>query len=132
LSNLWLGKSPSPVMEVATFILDAVRLAAYGWFTAKMGLESVVIMQSDALHVMGGVLLQLISSAVLRRPISSIAPWVVVLVAELANELIDLKISIWPSLEARVVESATDLVLTMALPTILMWVTRKYPRLVRA
>jgi hypothetical protein len=94
-------------MEVATFILDA-------------------------LHVMGGVLLQLISSAVLRRPISSIAPWVVVLVAELANELIDLKISIWPSLEARVVESATDLVLTMALPTILMWVTRKYPRLVRA
>jgi hypothetical protein len=83
----------------------------------------------DTLHVMGGVILQLILAAVLRSSLASKWPWLIVLLLELANEAYDLWFERWPSLPMQVGEGLRDLIGTMLLPTVLLLVARKRPRL---
>lgn len=83
----------------------------------------------DALHVLVGVCLQLLFAALLRSSIRSLKPWAVVLALELLNESHDLRVETWPSPAMQWGESAKDVLLTMALPTLLLLVCRYAPGL---
>lgn len=99
------------------------------WFQVKELARHSTGWPMDTLHVMGGVLLQLIVAALLRSSLASKWPWLIVLVLEVTNEAYDLWFERWPSLGMQVGEGVRDLVGTMLLPTLLWWVARKRPRL---
>ena len=85
----------------------------------------------DALHVFAAVAGQIAVAVLLRRPLSSLLPWLAVLVIELGNEaataLADGRIKDWER-----AASLRDLLLVMALPTLLFILCRFAPRLVAA
>jgi hypothetical protein len=83
----------------------------------------------DTLHVIGGVVLQLMLAALLRTSLASKWPWLILLTLELANEGYDLWFERWPSLGMQVGEGLRDLVGTMLLPTLLWWIARARPSL---
>lgn len=102
-----------------------------GWFSLKTLLERTIAFHDDALHVIVGVLLQFVAAALLRRPVSRAAPWLAVLVLELANEASDFRHELWPPPErsAQMGEGLKDILLTMFLPTVLVLVARRFPGL---
>ena len=83
----------------------------------------------DALHVLVGVCAQLALAALMRTSIRSLKPWGIVLVLELLNEVHDLHVETWPSPAMQWGESVKDVLLTMALPTLLLLVSRYAPGL---
>ena len=78
---------------------------------------------------MVGVCLQLLFAGLLCRSARSAWPWLMVLGLELANEWVDLHVEVWPQHAMQWRESAKDVLLTMALPTLLLIVARYRPRL---
>ena len=102
-----------------------------GWFDLKMLLEKSIAFDSDGLHVLAGVALQLIVAALLGSSVARWRPWLVVLGLALANEAVDLWVEQWPDAElsAQWGESVKDLLLTLALPTLLLVVARCWPTL---
>ena len=105
--------------------------AASSWYQAKLFLEHSVTVSSDALHVMAGPLVQLVAALLLRRPISSFAPWLVLAACTILNETVDLTVERWPEIAMQLGESAKDLALTMLLPTLLLVAARLRPDLFR-
>jgi len=103
--------------------------ATWSWEQWKLFLERSVSFSSDSIHVYGGVLIQLVSAGILKKQISSWFPWLVVLLGICMNEFIDLWIEQWPDPGMQYGESAKDLLLSMALPTILMLSARFWPQL---
>lgn len=99
------------------------------WYQVKLFIEHSSAFSPDALHVFAGVAIQLLTAAVLRRPVSRWAPWLVVLVAIIVNEAIDLWVERWPQPGMQYGEGAKDVLLTMILPTMLLLVARLRPRL---
>lgn len=110
-------------------IWHIVTAAFSGWYDVKMMIEGVGAISTDALHVIAGVLLQLVFAILLRRPLSAWLPWLAVLGLLAFNEAVDLWVERWPSLAMQVGEGLKDLVLTMLLPTALMLVFRTTPPL---
>lgn len=104
------------------------RLATH-WNDAKTFIEHMIGFSHDALHVLVGVCLQLLFAALFRISARSIGPWLMVLALELANEWSDLYIEVWPQHAMQWGESAKDVLLTMALPTLLLIVARYRPKL---
>lgn len=102
------------------------------WSQFKIALSDMVGVSQDALHVMVGVAIQLLVALILRRRVSSIIPWLVLLVIECANEWADLSLEIWPNRMDQWHESAKDLTITMTVPTILLLAVRFAPGLFRA
>ena len=101
-----------------------------------MGFKALVAdwaVAKDALHVYAAFVLQTAGAALLRRPLSSWGPWFVVLLAELANEGLDMllgeeaEIQMWQLMGAR-----HDLLNTMILPTALLLLCRYAPQLFAA
>jgi hypothetical protein len=107
----------------------AIRSAMWSWYDTKLFVERSIAFSSDSLHVLTGVLVQLAAGLVLKRPISSWRPWLVVFVLACFNELVDLKFDYWPMRAMQYGESAKDLILTMVLPTVLLLMARRAPRL---
>ena len=103
-------------------------LAAH-WNDAKTFVEHIIGLSHDALHVLVGVCLQLLFAELFRMSARSIAPWLMVFALELANEWSDLYIEVWPQHAMQWGESAKDVLLTMALPTLLLIVARYRLRL---
>ncbi|MGH6787065.1 MAG: hypothetical protein ACREBO_09555 [Novosphingobium sp.] len=101
----------------------------FDWFRAKTFLEHSVAFHDDALHVIGGVLVQLIAAALLRRSVASWRPWLAVLALELLNEANDFAIEAWPYVDRPMQwgEGVKDVLLTLALPTVLLVVARRWP-----
>lgn len=83
----------------------------------------------DSLHVVAGVVLQLLAAAFLRRPVSHRAPWLCVLALELLNEISDLWVETWPLPAMQWGEGVKDILLTMTLPTLLLLLARHRPGL---
>jgi hypothetical protein len=106
-----------------------MSLEASWWFEAKTLAEHATGWPRDTLHVMGGVLLQLLFAFLLRTGLSDRRPWLVVLALELANEAYDLWIERWPSWSMQWGEGVRDLLGTMLLPTLLLIIARRRPRL---
>jgi len=99
------------------------------WYQAKMFVEHASVVSSDALHVLAGVILWLLIALVLRSRASAVRPLLILLVLLAFNELVDLWVEQWPDKAVQYGESAKDLLLTMALPTMLMALSRLRPQL---
>ena len=99
------------------------------WYKAKMFIEHAIFFSSDALHVLVGMVAWLALAMLWRRPLSDWRPWSALLVLLILNEAVDLWVERWPDLAMQYGESAKDLLLTMALPTLVMVLARSQPRL---
>lgn len=112
-------------------LFDAVQATAGTWHEAKLAIERTVELSQDSLHVIASVLVQLFAAHLLQKPLSSWWPWFVVLVAASSNEAVDLWIEQWPEPAVQYGEGAWDMVLTMALPSVLLFTIRNCPALYR-
>lgn len=99
-------------------------------YSAKMFVERAMAFHNDALHVMAGLALALAFAAILRRSLADWLPWLGVLALELANEANDYFIETWPNeVPQQFGEITKDILLTMALPTLLLVIARRWPHL---
>ena len=103
--------------------------SAAQWYEFKLFVEHAFSISHDSLHVLVGILLQLVAALLLRRSLASWVPWTVVLVFALANEVLDLEIGRWPNPGMQFGEGVKDIVLTILLPTILLLAIRLRPDL---
>ncbi|HKC04212.1 MAG TPA: hypothetical protein VKC17_13015 [Sphingomicrobium sp.] len=117
-------------------LFEQLRHAVTGgmtsWYQAKMFVEHASVVNSDGLHVLVGVLAWILVAMVARRSLSARLPWLVLFVLTLLNECVDLWIEQWPDKAMQYGESAKDILLTMTLPTVLMFAVRLRPNLFRA
>ena len=97
------------------------------WYQVKMFVEHASGISMDALHILIGFTLFLLASRLLRRPLGSFLPWSALLLVELANEAYDLGVELWPNLASQLGESAKDIMLTMALPSLVLAIARWRP-----
>ena len=109
----------------------AVTDGMMSWYKVKMFVEHAAVVTSDSLHVLVGVIAWIVIAMVLRRSLSAALPWLLVLVLTLLNECVDLWVEQWPSLAMQLGESAKDVLLTMTLPTVLLFAVRLRPNLFR-
>ena len=107
---------------------SAPAALAIDLYQAKTFIEHAIGFSHDALHVLVGVVVQLGIAVLLRRSLRSIWPWLIVLALELGNEWVDLAIERWPVPAEQFGEGMKDILLTMALPTLLLLVARFRPR----
>jgi len=91
-----------------------------------------VTISHDSLHVIVGVLLWLVFGLLTRRPLSSWIPWTWIFAVIFWNETVDLWLEQWPDPGQQYGEGAKDLMVTMLLPTVLMFAVRLRPDLFRA
>lgn len=112
-----------------SIVWQLVTAAFSGWYDAKIIIERAGMISTDAMHVIAGVLLQLLFATILRRPLSAWLPWLAVLAVLLFNEAVDLWVERWPSLAMQIGEAVKDLLLTMLLPTALLVAFRLSPAL---
>lgn len=103
-----------------------------GWYQFKLFVEHASGISMDALHVLLGFVLFLLAARLLRRSVASCLPWLALLLLELGNEALDLTVERWPDIGQQLGEGAKDIVLTMALPTLLMFTARWKPGLLAA
>ena len=108
---------------------NAMTGGMLSWYQAKMFIEHVSFVSSDALHVIAGVVIWILIALALRRPLSSGVPLAWLLIILLFNEAVDLWVERWPDLAMQYGESAKDLMVTMALPALLMALVRLRPQL---
>ncbi len=99
------------------------------WKEGKLFFEHSVSVSPDALHLIAGVLIMMVFAFLLRKPVSSRWPWLVVLLFTCLNEAIDLWVDQWPSPGMQFGESAKDIFVTMLMPTLLLFTARETPQL---
>ena len=110
----------------------AALIGAMGtWHQGKLFVEHSLTISHDALHLLVGVLLWIVLGLVLRRPLHTWRPWLWLLAAALWNEAVDLWVEQWPDPGQQYGEGAKDLLLTMAVPTLIMLTARLRPDLFR-
>jgi len=102
------------------------------WYRIKMFIEHASAVSSDALHVLVGAAAWIVIAMVLRRSLSASRPWLILLALILLNESVDLWVERWPDMAMQLGESAKDVLLTMTLPTLLLFAVRRRPNLFRA
>ena len=98
------------------------------WYSLKLLLADQSGLSRDALHILAGFAGQVLVALVIRRSLASPLPWLAVLIGEAANEYYDLNREIWTD-RAIWPGSLRDLLVTMALPTALLLLTRFVPGL---
>jgi hypothetical protein len=97
------------------------------WYQAKLLIEHASGISMDALHVIVGVMLQLLFAALFRVSLKSWRPWLCVFALLLLNEAGDLWVEQWPEPAMQYGEGLKDIALTMLLPTVLMLCSRFRP-----
>ena len=100
-----------------------------GWYQLKLFLEHASGISMDALHILVGFLIFLLAAQLLRRSVGSSLPWLALLILELGNEAYDLHVELWPDPGSQLGEAVKDIMLTMALPTLLLCLARWRPAL---
>jgi len=106
-----------------------VTLDLQFWAQLKEATELVSGWPATALHILLGVIGQLLVAALLRTSIADLRPWGVILLLELANEALDLRGERWLNLLQQIAEGASDLLATLLLPTLLLLLARHWPGL---
>ena len=101
------------------------------WFQVKLFVTHATGFSMDALHVVVGVLLQLVFALILRSSVARPLPLLLVVALELLNEGSDFAVERWPDFGMQLGESAKDALLTLALPIVLFLVARRAPKLFR-
>lgn len=102
------------------------------WHQAKLFIEHSLNVSHQSLHIFIGLLLWLAFGLMFGRPVTSWWPWLSIFAVILFNEMVDLWIEQWPDPGQQYGEGAKDLLLTMAVPTIVMLAARARPDLFRA
>ena len=110
----------------------AIGNVMFSWHQGKLFVEHVVQVSHDTLHLVVGVLVWIAAALLIRRPLGAWMPLVWVLVFILWNEAVDLRTERWPDPGMQLGEGAKDVVLTLLLPTLLMFAIRARPELFRA
>ena len=105
--------------------------AMTSWHQGKLFIEHSVSIGHDAIHILVGVLLWVVFGLLLRRPLTHWRPWLWLFAVILWNETVDLWIEQWPNPGQQYGEGAKDVLLTMAVPTIIMYAARLRPDLFR-
>jgi hypothetical protein len=105
------------------------RMTFLGWYQFKLFIEHASGISLDALHILVGFAAFLLAAQLFRRSVTSLLPWLAILVLAVGNEAHDLMIELWPDLGSQLGEAAKDIMLTMALPTLLLLATRYRPAL---
>lgn len=107
-----------------------VRIATLAtlYSDAKFGLEQRIPFDADWLHLIIGPAILAAASVVMRKPMASWDPWLVVVALGILNELIDLIEGASVAPNAAYFESATDFLLTIAIPTAILIKARFFPR----
>lgn len=99
------------------------------WADFKVFARHASGIDHDAMHVIVGVVAQLLLVVLLRSSLARFWPWALVLLAELINEWNDLRVDKWPEVAMQWGEVTKDIGLTMLLPTILLAFARSRPDL---
>ena len=110
-------------------VWDTIISVMASWHQGKLFIEHAVMISHDSLHVIVGVFLWFVLGFLLRRPLSSWLPWLWLLAFILWNETVDLWVEQWPDPGQQYGEGAKDVLLTMFLPTMLMFAVRLRPEL---
>jgi hypothetical protein len=97
------------------------------WYQVKLFIEHASGISMDALHILVGFILFLTAARLLRTGIASPFPWLALLLLELVNEAYDLRVELWPNLATQLGEGAKDILLTMALPSLMLITARFRP-----
>lgn len=105
------------------------RALALDWFQVKLFIQHASGIGMDALHVIAGTALLFASAFLLRTTVARPLPWMIVLAVEIANEASDFRAEMWPEFGMQLGEAAKDLILTMAIPTLIFLVARYRPQL---
>jgi hypothetical protein len=100
-----------------------------GWYQVKLFIEHASGISMDALHILVGFAIFLVAAWALKRSVASSLPWLATLLLEMGNEAYDLFVELWPDLGSQLGEGAKDIMLTMALPTLLLLLARFHPSL---
>ena len=101
------------------------------WHQGKVFIEYTLNIEHGTLHVIVGVLLWLAFALLLRRPVTSWVPWLLVFAIIVWNEIVDLWFEVWPEPGRQYGEGFKDILLTMFVPTVLMLAARSRPDLFR-
>ena len=98
-----------------------------GWYQVKLFIEHASGISMDGLHILVGFVIFLLAAAGLKRSVASPLPWLATLALEIGNEVYDLHVELWPDPASQLGEGAKDILLTMALPTLVMLIARLRP-----
>lgn len=104
-------------------------LGGLDWYQLKLFAAHSTGVSMDALHLVVGVLLQLLIALLFRSSVARPLPLLAVLALAVVNEANDFRVEIWPDPGMQFGESAKDIVLTMFIPTLIFLVERRRPRL---
>jgi hypothetical protein len=110
----------------------AITAVMASWHQGKLFIEHAVTISHDSLHIIVGVVAWLLIALVLRRPITAWRPWLWLFALILWNEAVDLWTEQWPDPGQQYGEGAKDLLLTMTVPTLLLFAARYQPHLFRS
>lgn len=112
-------------------LADLAARLGLDWLSAKTLFERAIGINDDGIHVLAGVLIQLLAALVLRRSLRHWLPLAAVFVLETINEWNDLTAEIWPGGERPMQwgEGVKDFVITLALPLLLFLIARRRPKL---
>lgn len=101
----------------------------WDWTYDKVRISELTGLPDDALHIHAGLLILVLAALAFRRWPWHWSAWLVVLIAETANELYDLFQPYYPADEGNIRASLHDLWLTMAWPTIILIIFPLFARL---
>jgi hypothetical protein len=101
----------------------------FGWSELKVFIEHASGIERSTLHVVLGVVVQFAVALLLRVPATRWAPWLTVLALELVNECSEFAEEQWPDPGMQFGEAFQDVLLTMLLPTLILFVGRFAPGL---
>ena len=102
------------------------------WYQFKLFVERASGISMDAWHILVGFAAFLLTARLLKSDVSRPLPWLILLGFELLNEAHDFYVERWPDWGSQLGESVKDVVLTMALPTLVAAVARWRPSLLGA
>ena len=108
---------------------DFITGGMMSWYEAKMFIEHASLFSSDAIHVIVGFLVWIALAVLLRRRVTDWQPLLGLAVLLILNEATDLWVERWPDPAMQFGEAAKDVLLTLALPVLLMIVVRLRPQL---
>ncbi len=107
---------------------DCLSAIVLWWSTAKHRFESAVPIDNELLHLGIGFLIYWMFAKAIPGRRAPLFAWVAVLLAELANETVDLLVERWPNLLEQWGQGFQDLFWTLALPTVALLLTREPQR----
>ena len=111
------------------WLFEIIHLGETWWGQSKTFIERLVGVGNDAIHVLLGALLVLVFAAVMRTSVRDVRPGLLVLLLALLNEWHDLRAETWPDRSMQYGEGVKDVVLTIAVPLMLLVSARLWPGL---